>query len=81
MIQFNYTGDPFPTFEQQLKSKNDFIDKLGDFKDEFEQKGGIVTFNYSVPPEDDRRIAFVLSAEHDLFDFIRRWNDYIISRK
>jgi hypothetical protein len=81
MIQFNYSGDPYPSFEDMQASKKFFLEKLGPFKDEFEQKHGIVTFNYSYPDTDKRRIAFVLGENYDLSDFTIRWNEYILSHK
>ncbi len=62
MIQFNFFGDPYPTFEQMQESKTNIIDKLGPFKDEFEQKGGIVTFNFYFPETDTRRITLQRSG-------------------
>lgn len=79
MIQFNYTGDPYPSSEQKQIDKEFFLNKLGPFKDEFDQKGGIVTFNYSYPDTDENRMTFVIKEQYDLFDFTSRWNEYIIS--
>jgi hypothetical protein len=81
MIQFNFTGSPYPSFQQQEEDKTFFLDKLGPFKNEFDAKEGIVTFNYSYPPTDTNRIAFVLGPGQDgLSDFIVRWNEYIRGR-
>lgn len=77
MIQFNFTGSPYPSFDEKENAKKLFIEKLGPFKDEFEQKDGIVTFNYSFPDTDERRISFVLGNQYSLPDFIIRWNEYI----
>ena len=79
MIQFNFTGDPYPTFEEQQRAKQFFIDKLGVFKEEFENSGGSVVFNYSFPDTDNRRISFNVDNNHNLSDFIIRWNEYIVS--
>jgi hypothetical protein len=79
MIQFNFTGDPYPSFEEQERARQFFIDKLGPFKEEFENSGGVVTFNYSFPDTDNRRISFNLANEYSLSDFIIRWNEYIVS--
>jgi hypothetical protein len=82
MIQFHYMGSPYPSFQQQQEDKVFFLEKLGPFKNEFDAKDGIVTFNYSYPPTDNNRIAFVLGPGHnDLSDFIVRWNQYIASIK
>lgn len=83
MIQFHFTGHAYPSIQQQQKDKALFIDKLGPFKDEFDAKGGIVTFNYSVPATDNHRISFVFSGKHtgELSNFIIRWNEYIRSLK
>lgn len=77
MIQFNHVGNPYPSFEQQEESKAFFIDKLGPFKEEFKNSGGVVTFNYSFPDTDNRRISFNVDNDHSLSDFIIRWNEYI----
>lgn len=79
MIQFNFTGDPFPSPDEQQRAKELFIDKLGPFKEEFENSGGSVVFNYSFPDTDNRRISFNLDNNHSLSDFIIRWNEYIVS--
>ncbi|HXC04182.1 MAG TPA: hypothetical protein VNZ86_05475, partial [Bacteroidia bacterium] len=79
-IQFNYTGNPYPSLQEQQKDKTFFLDKLGPFKDEFDAKDGIVTFNYSYQDTDNNRIAFVLgktTRAGELSDFIIRWNEYI----
>lgn len=80
MIQFYFAGDPYPSFEEQQSAEIFFIDKLGPFKEEFENSGGIVTFNYSFPDTDNRRISFNVDNNHNLSDFIIRWNEYILSK-
>jgi hypothetical protein len=77
MIQFNFTGNPYPSFEEQEESIKLFIEKLGPFKDEFEQSGGTVVFNSSYPKTDNRSISFNVDNNHSLSDFIIRWNEYI----
>jgi hypothetical protein len=79
MIQFNFTGEPYPSLEEQQRAINFFIDKLGPFKEEFENSGGSVVFNYSFPDTDNRRISFNVDNNHNLTDFIIRWNEYIVS--
>lgn len=79
MIQFYFTGDPYPSLEEQQSAKNLFIEKLGPFKEEFENSGGSVVFNYSFPDTDNRRISFNVDNNHNLSDFIIRWNEYIVS--
>jgi hypothetical protein len=83
MIQFHFTGYPYPSLQQQNKDKAFFLEKLGPFKDEFDTKDGIVTFNYAVPDTDEHRISFVFSGKYEgqLTDFIIRWNKYIRSLK
>ena len=76
MIQFNFFGDPYPTFEQMQELKSNFIDKLGPFRDEFEQKGGIVTFNFYYAETDTRRITLNVRDVQSLPDFTIRWNEY-----
>lgn len=79
MILFHFTGDPYPSLEEQERAKAAFIDKLGLLKDEFENSGGVVVFNYSFPDTDNRRISFNVDNNHSLSDFIIRWNEYIVS--
>jgi hypothetical protein len=81
MIQYNFTGEPYPSLEEQQRAKQLWLDKLGQFADEFAEKDGIVTFNYSYPATDNRRISFVLGGQHNISDFIRRFNEYIVSIK
>jgi hypothetical protein len=78
MIQFSFTGEPLPSINQQEKDKESFIQKLGPFKEEFEEKNGTVLFNYSFPTDSKDRISFNLNG--DLQDFIIRWNRYIKSQ-
>ncbi len=78
MIQFNFTGDPYPSPDEQQRAKEFFIEKLGPFKEEFENSGGSVVFNYSFPDTDNRRISFNVDNNHNLSDFIIRWNEYIV---
>jgi hypothetical protein len=82
MIQFNYTGTPYPSIREQQDSKAAFLEKLGPFTNEFDEKGGIVTFNYSFGPSDMNRTAFSLGKSKDdaeLGNFIGRWNEHIRS--
>jgi hypothetical protein len=81
MITFHFTGDPFPSLEEQQAAKEFFIEKLGPFKEEFEEKNGIVTFDYSYPATDNRRISFDIDGNYSLGDFIGRWNIFIKSLK
>jgi len=81
MIDFIFTGSPYPTLEQQAEDRAFFLDKLGPFKEEFDTKEGVVTFNYSQPADSLNRIAFNLRADPGgLGDFISRWNRYILHR-
>jgi magnesium-transporting ATPase (P-type) len=79
MIQFNFIGDIYPTFEEQQNSIDRFIEKLGPFKEEFEQSGGTVVFNSNYPNTDNRSITFNVDNNHSLSSFIIRWNEYIVS--
>lgn len=82
MIQFNFTGNPYPSLQEQQADKAFFLDKLGPFKDEFDAKDGFVIFDYSYPDTSTSRISFVLGpGYHDLSDFIVRWNQYITGIK
>jgi hypothetical protein len=78
MIQFHFTGHPYPSLYQQRKDKELFLHKLGPFKDEFDANDGVVTFNYTFPETDTQRISFVFGGNHagELSGFIVRWNDY-----
>lgn len=76
MIQVYFTGDPYPSLEEQEKATNLFIEKLGPFKDEFVNSGGVAVFNYSFPSTDNRRISLSFSDEYNLPDFIGRFQVY-----
>ena len=79
MIEFNFIGDPYPTLEEQQNSIDRFIEKLGPFKEEFEQSGGTAVFNSNYQKTDNRSISFNVDNDHDLSNFIIRWNEYIVS--
>jgi len=84
MIQFNFTGTPYPSLQEQEDAKNRFLEKLGPFKDEFDANDGIATFNYSYPDTDNRRWSVVfgkVGSTTDIWEFIDRWNKYILSRR
>ena len=81
MIEFNFIGDPYPTHEEQQNSIDRFIEKLGPFKEEFEQSGGTVVFNSNYPKTDNRSVSFNVDNNHDLSSFIIRWNEYIVSNR
>jgi hypothetical protein len=79
MTDFVYIGNENKTFDEIELSKSAFIDKLGPFKDEFDQYDGTVTINFNLPPDDENFYQFGFRKQHNLSDFIRRWNDYIRS--
>ncbi len=81
MTQFNFIGEPHPSLVEQQKAIEHFNSALGPFKEEFEQSGGVVTFNYSFPDTDNRRISFNLDNDHDLVSFFIRWQEYSRSNK
>ena len=58
MILFHFTGDPYPSHEEQERAKAAFIDKLGPLKDEFENSGGVAVFNYFFSNTEKRRVFF-----------------------
>jgi hypothetical protein len=74
MIQFTYSGNP--SLEELQTAKQSFIEKLGDFKNEFEEKNGTVHINFNLPLEDEKRFTFNLGEIYELHDFIARWNQY-----
>jgi hypothetical protein len=79
MIQFNYSGDTYISFEEKKHAKDLFIEKLGPFKDEFESKDGTVIINFNEPIDSMRYYGFNVGQNHSLWDFISRWNQYILS--
>ena len=81
MILFHFTGDSYPSPEEQERAEAAFIDKLGPLKEEFENSGGVAVFNYSFPATDNRRISFNVGNDYSLSDFIIRWNEYIKTLK
>ena len=74
-MQFHFTGNP--TNEQIEKAKQDFIKLLGPFKDEFEEKGGFVTYNHNYPESHSNQYDFVLANPTLLNDFMVRWDKYL----
>lgn len=81
MIHFSFTGNPFPSHEEQQRATNFFIDKLGPFKQEFEKSGGFVLFDYTFPKTDNRRITYNVAPGYNISDFTIRWNEYIKKKK
>lgn len=79
MIQFNYSGNPLPSIQQQQDDKTSFLQKLGPLKEEFDAKDGTVTFDYSYPVSDANRIKYSLGNGYydDLPDFVRRFGIYL----
>ena len=76
MTQFIFIGEPYPSLEEQQKAIEYFNSALGPLKEEFEQSGGVVIFNYSFPDTDSRRISFNLDNDHDLVGFLLKWQEY-----
>ena len=79
MIQFHFTGNPFPSIQEQQEDRVFFLEKLGPFTEEFDSKDGTVTFNHSFPSTDSRRVEYYFgksSNPTDLIDFIGRWNRF-----
>lgn len=66
MINFYFTGYPYPSFEQQENDRAYFLEKSGQLKDEFNEKNGKVIFNYSFPDTDNRRTEFTIENQYDL---------------
>lgn len=77
MTRFHFKGNPYPDHEEQKRAIQAWNEKLGPFREEFDEKNGIVTFDYSFPETDQRRISFVLGEGYELSDFIARFNIYI----
>lgn len=78
MIEFHFVGTPFPDPQEQQRDKERFIEKLGPFRQEFEDENGVVTFDYSRPDDDKHAVSFNLRKNPaKLGDFISRWNIYI----
>ena len=58
MIFFHFTGDPYPSHEEQERAKAAFIDKLGPLKDEFENSGGSVVFYFLFSNTEKKKGSF-----------------------
>ncbi len=76
-IMFFYKNDSGISFEQKEDAQKFFIEKLGTFKQEFEDKNGSVTIDFGEPETSKRRYEFNVGKEYSLYDFIFRWNNYI----
>lgn len=72
MIHFSYTNDNNVSLDERGNAESIFIEKLGPFKDEFEQKNGVVRIDFL----DKENIGYHFDLENR-HDFIRRWNEYI----
>lgn len=77
MITYSYLNDANISVQQREEAKASWIDKLGIFKDEFDNKDGFITIDFSMPLDDDRYFSFTLSEPHDLSDFIARFNAWV----
>jgi hypothetical protein len=76
MTQFIFIGEPYPSPSEQEESIASFYNKLGPFKEEFDQSGAVVTFNYSFPETDTNRATFSFDKDHDVSNFILRVQEY-----
>jgi hypothetical protein len=74
MIQFQYEGKA--THEQREAAKQFFLNKLGVFRDEFDEKNGFVTVDFNSPPDDPDRFKFTVAQQYNLSDFIMRFNEH-----
>jgi hypothetical protein len=76
MITYSFSNDENTSTHERQQAKADWLDKLGKFKDEFDEKNGFVNINFAMPLDDDRYFSFNLSEPHDLSDFINRFNEW-----
>ena len=70
MIEYTFEGEPYPSHDERERMRMSFEEKLGPFKEEFEQSEGYATLNANGD------IYFGIK-KGDQSDFIDRWNEYI----
>lgn len=75
MMQFIFTNDQGITGEQKEDAKKAWIDKLGIFREEFEEKNGFITIDF-VKAKDDRNYFVFTFPEHSISDFVQRFNEW-----
>lgn len=73
MIQFIYDGNA--TLEEQIESKEAFIQKVGSFYQELDENDATITINFRAPKDASTRFTFVLTPPEKLHSFIARFNE------
>lgn len=73
MIDFHFVNDNGITLERKQEAKDNFLILLGDFKDEFDEKNGDVTIDFSITEKNDTRFYNYTFPNHDVVEFIHRW--------
>lgn len=81
MITFTYSNAENVSLEEIEYSKNAFIDRLGIFKDEFDNKNGHVNIDFAAPIDSNSYFSFSVSPPHSISEFIFRWNEWIKARR
>jgi hypothetical protein len=78
MITFSYSNDADISQEQKELAKEAWLNKLGIFKDEFDEKDGSININFGVPLDDTRYYTFSF-PKHDIFEFNHRFNEWVLA--
>lgn len=76
-MQFSYSGKDNISLEEIQEIKQDWIDKLGPFTDEFDTHNGFIHVNLDKQKDDPNYYSFSLPDEYSLSDFIIRFNEYV----
>lgn len=76
MITWLYSNDEGISLEEKKQAKEALLDKLGVFKNEFEEKGAFVTINFSHPKEDANYFTFTFTPPYHHSEFIERFNEW-----
>lgn len=77
MIHYSYLNDEEISFQQKKEAQQAWTEKLGKFKDEFDEKKGSVTINFGVSTENDNYYHFNLPEPYSVFEFNHRFNEWV----
>lgn len=75
MIDFIFVHPELVSAEVREQSKEYFLNNLGPFREEFEEKQGEVTINFHLSPSDTNYFNYGFK-DYDVFEFNHRFNSY-----
>lgn len=74
MITYSFTNDYNATPQDKENAKEQWLSFLGKFANEFDEKNGFVSIDFSQPLDSKSYFSFNLPCPYDLSDFIKRFN-------